>query len=395
MTTSNTPPANPRTNSNVTALSGIATDPIWVDNNAQLAELCQRWQQQAAIAVDTEFMRSQTFYPHAGLIQIGDGKGCYLIDPLAVTDFSPLTELFIDANVVKVLHSCSEDLEVFQYLLGVIPTPLFDTQVAAAFCGHGLSVGYAGLLSAVLNIDLDKGETRSDWMQRPLSQSQLHYAALDVAYLLIIYGKQLQQLKSLQRLEWVLADCQRLIDQAKIEVCVNSAYQKVRSAWKLSRRELAVLQALSRWREQEGRNRDIPRNRLLRENALWELAKRQPSELSQLFGVDGLHSRVVKTDGAVILQLIQAAQKIPDEQLPEPLPAPLPPTVSNTLKRVKAAVRELAESLNMAPEVLVRKKDYEAFMRSGMQGHYEIPDRLRDWRYDVVADLMLGVVQSR
>src|SRR5690606_27220502 len=113
----------------------IATDPIWVDQNAELARLCQHWRQQAAVAVDTEFMRSDTFYPIAGLIQVGDGRGCYLIDPLAITDLEPLRELLLDPAVTKVLHSCSEDLEVFQRLLDLVPEPVFDTQIAAAFAG--------------------------------------------------------------------------------------------------------------------------------------------------------------------------------------------------------------------------------------------------------------------
>ena len=175
----------------------IPTEPIWVDDKATLDSLCASWMQQARIAIDTEFMRSSTYYPHAGLIQVGDGKGCYLIDPLAIDDLSSLAVLMTHPATVKVIHSCSEDLEVFRFLLGVVPSPLMDTQIAAAYANMGFSLGYAALINDQLGIALDKGETRSDWMQRPLSQSQLHYAALDVAYLLIVYGKILVALKAL------------------------------------------------------------------------------------------------------------------------------------------------------------------------------------------------------
>src|SRR5690606_1721940 len=171
----------------------IPTEPIWIAQDSELAELCARWRQQAALAIDTEFMRSETFYPIAGLLQFGVGKVCYLIDPLAINDFEPLRELLLDEAVTKVLHSCSEDLEVFQRWLNVVPAPLFDTQIAAAFAGYGFSLGYAGLIKAVLNIEIPKEETRSDWLQRPLSVAQLKYAALDVAHMLIVYGKLLQQ----------------------------------------------------------------------------------------------------------------------------------------------------------------------------------------------------------
>ena len=165
----------------------ISTDPVWISQDHELAELCERLRGQAAVAVDTEFMRTDTFYPIAGLIQLGDGKVCYLVDPLSITDFSPLRELMLDEKVVKVLHSCSEDIEVFVSLLGEVPSPIFDTQIAAAFAGLGFSLGYAGLVKAVLNIDVPKDETRSDWLQRPLSESQIKYAALDVAHMLIVY----------------------------------------------------------------------------------------------------------------------------------------------------------------------------------------------------------------
>ncbi|HEY0892485.1 MAG TPA: ribonuclease D, partial [Cellvibrio sp.] len=167
----------------------IPSEPIWIDQDDQLTELCAVWRKQAAIAVDTEFMRSDTFYPIAGLLQIGDGKGCYLIDPLAIKNLAPLRELMLDTAVTKVLHSCSEDLEVFQRWLGVVPAPLFDTQIAAAFAGLGFSLGYSGLVKNLLTIEIPKDETRSDWLQRPLSVAQLNYAALDVAHMLVVYGK--------------------------------------------------------------------------------------------------------------------------------------------------------------------------------------------------------------
>ena len=159
----------------------ISTEPVWIAQDDDLAQLCARLRQQAAIAVDTEFMRTDTFYPIAGLIQLGDGKTSYLIDPLAITDVAPLRELMLDEQVVKVLHACSEDLEVFECLLQVVPAPIFDTQIGAAFAGLGFSMGYANLVKTLLHTEIPKDETRSDWLQRPLSASQLKYAALDLS----------------------------------------------------------------------------------------------------------------------------------------------------------------------------------------------------------------------
>jgi len=372
----------------------LESDPIWVDSDTVLAELCERWAQQAAIAVDTEFMRSHTFYPHAGLIQVGDGRGCYLIDPLAINDFAPFTALMINDKVTKILHSSSEDLEVFRFLLGVIPTPLFDTQVAAAFAGHGFSLGYAGLVKASLAIELSKGETRSDWMQRPLSQSQLHYAALDVAYMPVIYGKLVQALRKQGRLDWVRGDCAELVQQAENKTEGDDTWLKFKSAWKLNKKELAVLRALSDWREAMARERDIPRNRVMKEGALIELAQRKPQKHHQLSRFEGLPPRTLRSDGETILELIDIAINSDETQFPEVLAPPLPPQQAERLKACKKLVREIAEAEGLPPEVLLRKKDYEEFVRSGMSGHWCLPERLQGWRVSLMGEPLLALAQS-
>ena len=372
----------------------LKPEPIWVEDNDVLAELCETWSAQAAIAVDTEFMRSHTFYPHAGLIQVGDGRGCYLIDPLAITDFTPFTQLMTNDKVTKILHSSSEDLEVFRYLLGVIPSPLFDTQVAAAFAGYGFSMGYAGLVNAVLSIELSKGETRSDWMQRPLSQSQLHYAALDVAFMPVVYGKLVQGLRDLGRLEWVKADCADLVTQAQEKIEGEGTWEKVKSAWKLSRKELCVLQRLSDWREVEARARDIPRNRILKEITMFELAQRKPQRHHQLSRFEGMPPRTLRNDGETILEIIENSLNVDEQELPEVLPMPLAQSQTDRMKALKAVVRGIAERDDLPAEILVRKKEYEAFVRSGMAGHWALPERLQGWRKTVLGDALMAAAKS-
>ena len=373
----------------------IPQDPIWIAQDSELAELCAQWCQQGAIAVDTEFMRSSTFYPIAGLIQIGDGKGCYLIDPLAIEDFTPLRELMLDERVTKVLHSCSEDLEVFQRLLGVVPAPLFDTQIAAAFAGYGFSIGYAALVKTVLSIDVPKDETRSDWLQRPLSAAQLKYAALDVAHMLIVYGKLLQQLKASERLQWVKDDCAELVSNARAPDNYDIAYFKVGFAWKLRAQELAVLQALCVWRETEARARDIPRNRLIKEPALWEMARKQPKDGAQLQRIADIPHRTLQQDEETLLQIIRQALASDSSAWPARLDPPLTQSEGPRLKALKHYVREQAELLALPSEVLVRKKEYEAIIRSGMHdGNYTLPARLLGWRYTVIGKGLLSCVQD-
>ncbi len=371
----------------------IPTQPIWVDSETELARLCDKWSAQAALAIDTEFMRSQTFYPKTGLLQIGDGEGCYLIDPIAIADFTPLKALLIKPGVTKVIHSCSEDLDVFSTLLGVVPQPLLDTQIAAAYAGYGFSVGYANLLKAVMGIEIPKSETRSDWLQRPLSQSQLKYAAMDVAYLLVVYGKLLKILRQNQRLSWVQEDCEELIANASAEETHDSYYRKVKLAWQLNRQELAVLQALCAWRERQARIEDIPRNRVMKERTLWELAKRKTVKEALLYKVDGLMARTIKVEGETLVNIIAEVVKRDRSTYPSRLPPPLTTEQGELVKRLKAVVNDKAQALGLPVEVLVRKKDYEYIVRSRREfGGYQLPERLQGWRRAVIGDDLIRVL---
>lgn len=373
----------------------ISTDPVWIAQDAELAELCARLRHQASIAVDTEFMRTDTFYPIAGLIQIGDGKTSYLIDPLAITDFSSLRELMLDEKVVKVLHSCSEDIEVFERLLGEVPSPIFDTQIAAAFAGFGFSLGYAGLVKAVLAIEIPKDETRSDWLQRPLSASQIKYAALDVAHMLIVYGKLLQILKVSERLQWVKSDCADLVINARKPDDYSEAYHKVGFAWKLRPLELAILRDLCIWREVESRARDIPRNRLIKEPSLFEIARKQPQDAAHLQRIEDIPARTLRNDAETLLNIIRTSAASDSATWPARLDAPLAPSEAPLMKELKKTVREAADILNLPPELFIRKKEYEAIVRSGMKGGvYTLPERLLGWRYSVIGESLLLAAQK-
>jgi ribonuclease D len=374
----------------------IPSEPIWIDQDDQLAELCSTWRKQAAIAVDTEFMRSDTFYPIAGLLQIGDGKGCYLIDPLATKNLAPLRELMLDTAVTKVLHSCSEDLEVFQRWLAVVPAPLFDTQIAAAFAGLGFSLGYSGLVKSVLTIEIPKDETRSDWLQRPLSVAQLKYAALDVAHMLIVYGKLLQLLKASERLEWVKSDCADLVTNARRAEDYTDAYQKVGFAWKLRPQELAILKELCIWREREARARDLPRNRLIKEPSLWEIARKKIQDIAHLAKVPDMPSRTLKNDAKTIVQIVSDTLALDESSCPARLDPPLAQSEGPLMKALKNYVRDYAEQVQLPPEVLIRKKDYEYLVRSGMNGgQYQLPARLLGWRFALIGEGLLKITQTQ
>ncbi|MHA6161425.1 ribonuclease D [Pseudomonas sichuanensis] len=367
----------------------MAIEIHWIRDDQTLAEHCQSWRELPFVALDTEFMRVDTFYPKAGLIQVGVGEHAYLIDPLLIGDWQPLAELLDDTAVVKVLHACSEDLEVLLRLTGKLPQPLFDTQLAAAYLNIGFSMGYSRLVQEVLGIELPKGETRSDWLQRPLSDTQVSYAAEDAVHLAELFSALRPKLSD-DKYAWVLEDGAELVAALRREVEPESLYRDVKLAWKLSPQQLAVLRELCAWREREARSRDVPRNRILKEHSLWPMAKGQPGNLPALGKIEEMHPRTIRQDGEFLIQLIKRAAGLPAEQWPQRLPEPLPIEAAGILKRLRAIGQAEGERLQIAPELMLRKKTLEALLKSGYpDGPYQLPDSLRGWRRERMGQALL------
>ncbi|MBX8483705.1 ribonuclease D [Pseudomonas cichorii] len=367
----------------------MAIDIHWIRDDDSLARQCAQWQSLPFVALDTEFMRVDTFYPIAALLQIGDGSSAWLIDPLLISDWTPLSALLENPDVIKVVHACSEDLEVLLRLTGSLPVPLFDTQLAAAYLNIGFSMGYSRLVQEVLNIDLPKGETRSDWLQRPLSETQISYAAEDAVHLAELFGLLRPRLSD-EKYLWVLEDGAELVANLRRETDPYEIYRDAKLAWKLSRAQLAVLRELCAWREIQARSRNLPRNRIVREHSLWPLAKTQPDNLSALARIEDMHPRTVRQDGEYLLDLIKKSGNLPPDQWPPALPEPLPIEASGILKGLRAIGQQYAEQLNIAPEVVLRKKTLEALLKSGYpDGPYTLPDSLRGWRRELMGQALL------
>jgi ribonuclease D len=366
-----------------------------VDDNQQLAQLCQQWRRAEIIALDTEFIRTDTFYPIAGLLQLSDGKGCFLIDPLAIDNWQCFADLMSDSSVIKLLHSCSEDLEVFDRLLGLLPTPIFDTQIGAAFAGYGFSLSYQNLVDEVLQIHVPKGETRSNWLQRPLTDSQLHYAALDVVYLHDVYSHLRNKLELLGRTVWWQEECLQLIEKANVYAPLSDYYKKVKSAWKLSPQQLLCLQKVTSWREQQARVKDRPRSRILKDRACFDLALQMPHSHHELSTIPDLSPGAVRKLGDTLLALVDETESAGSEAYPARLAKPLPPSAASSLKALKALVRQRAEHLDMPSELLVKKRDYESLLRSGYKtGRYSLPASLCGWRKTVIGEALLASLEN-
>ncbi|MFA5633205.1 MAG: ribonuclease D [Porticoccaceae bacterium] len=356
-------------------------EPQIIDTEQALRACVDTCRRSGAVAVDTEFMRTDTFFPILGLIQISDGRQVWLIDPLEIGDFSALEQLFSDKAVTKVFHACSEDLEVLRHQLGLLPVPVFDTQVAAAFVGHGYSRSYSGLVERVLGVKLDKHETRSDWLRRPLTPSQCQYAAEDVYFLVHVYWDLLEGLERGGRSAWMAEEMSDLLAGALEPEALEEYYLRVKGAWKLSVAELALLRELTCWREREARIRNRPRNRIAPDALLLELIQVRPRDLRALHGIEGCHSGFIRRYGETLLTMLHTE---PDMADIESLPAPLDRTTRNLLGQCREMVDQRAQSLDLAPELLARKKDLEALIRARQQGE-RAPERMTEgWRRDII-----------
>jgi len=244
----------------------------YIEDVAQLEAAVSACLTKDVVSIDTEFARFNTYYPIVGLIQIYDGEICYLIDPLAIDDLSSMAQLLTAEHVLKIFHACSEDMEVFQHCLGALPSPVIDSQIAAAALGVGFSVSYQNLVEHYLSIVVPKEETRSDWLQRPLTSSQLDYAALDVIYLLRVYEIQKEALLAAGRTLWVEEECSQLSVGLATMIEPDAAFEKVKGLSRLNRKQLSVLRALCAWRETKARESDVPRNRVVDQKSLLIIA---------------------------------------------------------------------------------------------------------------------------
>ncbi len=372
--------------------------PIVVADNATLERLCSVWQTLPMIALDTEFVRVDTFFPRLGLIQVGDGEHNYLLDPLQLTDWAPFVALLAAPGITKVLHSCSEDLVVFKDCFNQLPTPLFDTQRAAAFLGFGYSISYQNLVKELLEIEVSKDQTRSDWLQRPLSDAQLEYAALDVAYLPAMARHLQQMLISKGRWSWAQEDFAQMLQAAapdSDETVWQEYYLGLGGAWRLNSLQLAALQRLCVWREKEARQRNKPRNWIARDNELIAIATALPPDRTALANIFELPKPLVARDGSAILALIQAPHTGPAPR-PELMEQPLNGPLRAALKRAQAEVKVLAETLAMAPELLARKKQLMPLVLRAEEGAaYSWPTELSGWRQELLESPLRHALQKR
>ncbi len=354
----------------------------WVTSDESLQAVMIQCRELEWVALDTEFVRYNTYYPNIGLIQLAAGNRFYLIDPLTIQNKQPLIDLLDDPKVVKVMHACSEDLEVFRCYLGTLPQPLFDTQIAAALLGHGFSIGYKTLVEKQYGISLPKEQQRSNWCNRPLTEAQQKYAILDVVYLADIYEHQLAELHQVDRFHWLTEECQCLIDKQSRDMPADEQYLRIKGVNNLNGQQLYVVKKLAEWRENESQKRNTPRGFLLKDAILLELARKQPDTLRHLSTIAEIHPKTLRLDGANILELIKQFAGS-GEELPVIQDA-LPISAKSQLKQMQKLVAQRADSIGIPPELMLNKKSLATILLEYLTSGKVIINNLQCWKKELI-----------
>ena len=287
-----------------------------IEDQVSLNNLCEQLAKAKVLAIDTEFVRTRTLYAKLGLLQVCDGEQLALIDPLAIEDLSPFWQLLTNANITKVLHACSEDLEVFLTAGNCQPVNLIDSQIMMSFLGHGLSLGYAAMVKHYTDIELDKSESRTDWTKRPLTEKQLAYASADVDHLFYLYPKLLAELTQAGFLDYAKLETQNMIDKKFTPVDESKMYLNIKMSWRLNPKQLNLLKHLATWRFQQAQKRDLPIGFVAKDHTLMALAQSNPTSLSAMLNLEGAEALDIRHKGKAMLAVLAKAYNAEESDYP-------------------------------------------------------------------------------
>jgi len=364
-----------------------------ITSNDQLQALCERLAKSEYITVDTEFLRTKTYYSKLCLIQVANEEEYHAIDALAPgMDLTPFYDLMQNEKILKVFHAARQDIEIFVNERGIVPKPLFDSQVAAMVCGYGDSIGYEKLVMALASATLDKSTRITDWSRRPLTRRQIDYAIGDVTYLRTIYKKLEAQLQKSGRHSWLAGEMADLTNPETFIVRPENAWKrlKIRSGNRLFN---AIARKLAEWREQEAQSRNIPRNRVMRDEVLLEISAVRPEHSNALGSIRGLSPQFSQSrSGIKLLALIKEVLELPAEDLP--VIAHRRPPAQNTdpvMELLKVLLKMICKYENVAPKLIASIDDLEKLAE---RDDADIP-ALAGWRYDLFGKQALAVKHGK
>jgi len=360
---------------------------FYIESENELKRYCAACEGGELLGLDTEFLRERTYYPQACLVQVSGPAGIACVDPLAVTDLAPLRDLLALPVLPKVMHACRQDLEIFQQLFDAVPPAIFDTQLAAAFCGHGDQVSYAALVDALTGIHLPKAHTRARWCERPLKAAEIHYAEDDVRHLPALYRHLAERLAALGREDWFAADMAVLTDPTTLVIDPAIAWQRVGALRNLDGAAYHVACALAGWREATAQRLDRPRNWIVSDAVLVRIAQAMPTNREQLAAIEDVMPGLVNNRGREILAQIEQAR---ENTAPTPTVAQRPSNREKSLqKQLARRLDECAADLGMPASLLATRRDLLALV----QGERKLP-LLQGWRVEQVGRELLGLLEA-
>jgi ribonuclease D len=352
-----------------------------ITTSKALKELCMRLEKSDYVTVDTEFLRDKTYYSILCLIQIADDNEFHAIDTLAAgIDLTPFYDLMENEKVLKVFHAAKQDIEIFVNMAGVVPKPLFDSQIASMVCGFGDSIGYEKLVMALCNQTLDKSTRFTDWSGRPLTQRQIDYALGDVTHLRVIYKKLAAQLKENGREHWLSEELAHMLDKGSYIIQPVNAWKRIKIR-NSNRRFNAIVHKVAQWRETEAQKRNIPRNRVMRDEVLLELSAVRPTHKNALTSVRGLGANFSSSRrGDAIISAIAEAMEMDEVDLPK-VSRKRPPSQNTDpiVELLKVLLKLVCKRENVAPKLLASADDLEKIAEN------DVVDvkALYGWRYDI------------
>jgi ribonuclease D len=365
-----------------------------ITSTESLHAFCQSAQNKSFICIDTEFMRESTFYSELCLIQIATDDDEAIIDPLAKDiDLAPFNALLTNDKITKVMHAARQDMEIFYTLCKAVPSPIFDTQIGAMALGFGESVGYMALVKGRLGLHLDKGARFTDWSRRPLSEKQLSYALADVTHLRDLYPEMVQELSERGRLSWIEEETNPQLNETLYTFDSETAWERLRV--RNPRPEnMAVLRAAAAWREDQAKRRNIPRRRVLKDDALYDIAQNKPRDVKALGRLRGVpkgfaNSRSV-TD--LIARVNDALDNVEDYAPFIPKAKHMPPNLGPTTEMLKTLLRLCTEYEDIAPRLVANNSDIEQIAAFGAEAEVAA---MTGWRRDVFGEQALALLDGK
>ncbi len=364
-----------------------------IETTAALADACKELAKSEFVTIDTEFLRETTFWPQLCLVQMASPTLEVLVDPMAKgIDLTPLFELMADPNVVKVFHAARQDIEIIYHLGGLIPHPIFDTQVAAMVCGFGDSISYDQLVQKTKNVQIDKSSRFTDWSRRPLSEKQLDYALADVTHLRDVYMALKSQLEREGRSSWLKEEMDILEARETYDMHPDDAWLRLKSRLRKPT-ELAILKFVAAWREREARSRNVPRSRVLKDDAIFEIAQQQPKDaeaLSRLRTVPKGWER--STSGTAIIETVNAALALPKAEMPQaPRHSHSPEGSGAAVELLKVLLKLSADKHGVAAKVIANSEDLDKIASEGEKAEVQA---LSGWRRELFGEPALKLIRG-